>query len=228
MPFESTKTRQVRGADFEQRYLQGRVIDIGCGPDLVVSHAEPFDIEDGNAEQIGSLRPQNSYDAVHSSHCLEHMSDAPAALAQWWSLVKPGGFLIVVVPEEDLYEQGFWPSLFNTDHKSTFRLRRPTTWSPKSQEVEELFRALPGAKLISAELYDANYDYSLKRLAGSSWGRFLFRVNGRLNRDLKRLGLLSDGAERALDRLMFTLGAPIDQLSRKALAQIQIIAQKEA
>jgi hypothetical protein len=45
------------------------------------------------------------------------MHDPEAALRQWWALVRPGGYLVVVVPHEDLYEQGMWPSAFNSDHK---------------------------------------------------------------------------------------------------------------
>lgn len=34
------------------RYFQGKVIDIGAGNDLVGSHAERFDLEDGDANVI--------------------------------------------------------------------------------------------------------------------------------------------------------------------------------
>ena len=70
MSAESSKTRRLRGAGFEEKYLRGRVIDIGCGPDLVVPHAEPFDVEHGDAQLIATLRPNGAYDAVCSSHCL--------------------------------------------------------------------------------------------------------------------------------------------------------------
>ena len=33
-------------------YFQGKVIDIGAGNDLVCSHAEQFDLEDGDANVI--------------------------------------------------------------------------------------------------------------------------------------------------------------------------------
>src|SRR5258708_1748845 len=136
---EASKTRALRPRDFAEIYLNGRVIDIGCGPDLVVPHAEPFDLEHGNAEEIAGIREMGAYDAVCSSHCLEHMRNVPKALEQWWALVRERGYLIVVVPEEDLYEQGGWPSLFNRDHKATFTLGRQTTWSPVSYDIVELF-----------------------------------------------------------------------------------------
>src|SRR5437660_6896423 len=113
MADEARKTNALRGPAFIERYLSGRVIDIGAGNDLVAPHAERFDIDDGDANLITRHRAAGAYDAVHSSHCLEHMHDPAAALAEWWALVKPGGYLIVVVPHEDLYEQGIWPSIFN-------------------------------------------------------------------------------------------------------------------
>src|SRR6185437_7927510 len=163
MSGEASKTRAIRGPEFEKRFLGGRVIDIGCGPDLVVPHAEAFDLQHGDAQRIASQRPIGAYDAVHSSHCLEHMRDVPAALEQWWSLVRPGGYLVLVVPDEDLYEQGAWPSLFNTDHKATFRFRKRSSWSPVSFDLEELVKGLPEAEVISCERPDYGYDHSLRR-----------------------------------------------------------------
>ena len=64
MSAETSKTRRLRGPGFAEKYLQGRVIDIGCGPDLIVPHAEPFDVEHGDAQTIATLRPNEAYDAV--------------------------------------------------------------------------------------------------------------------------------------------------------------------
>src|SRR4051794_20067410 len=108
--YEASKTREIRGEDFTRIYFSGSVLDIGCGPDLVVPHAKPFDFEHGDANRILDFLAPESFDCVHSSHCLEHMREPPVALAQWWALVRPSGYLIIVVPDEDLYEQGVWPS----------------------------------------------------------------------------------------------------------------------
>jgi len=53
---EALKTRGVRSQDFYQKYLSGRVIDIGAGKDLVCDHAEGFDVEDGDANCITKYR----------------------------------------------------------------------------------------------------------------------------------------------------------------------------
>ena len=159
---ESRKTEKKRNSQFFSMYLSGKVIDIGAGADLVMPTAERFDLEDGDANHISEYRKIETYDCVHSSHCLEHMHNPASALIEWWSLVKPGGYMIVVVPDEDLYEQGYWPSIFNIDHKSTFCLERKDSWSPVSYNINELMSNLPYAEIISIERHDDYYNYSLK------------------------------------------------------------------
>ena len=65
------------------------------------------------------------------------MSDPRKTILDWWKLVKPGGYLFVVVPDEDLYEQGVFPSRFNNDHKATFTIAKAKSWSPNSINVLE-------------------------------------------------------------------------------------------
>jgi SAM-dependent methyltransferase len=231
------------GEEFKRRYLSGRVIDIGSGGDLVVPHAVPFDLPQGDAQRILDYFEPESFDCAHSSHCLEHMKDVKIALCNWWGLVKPGGYLIIVVPDEDLYEQGIWPSVFNPDHKATFNLRKLRSWSPVSYDIEALVKALPGAEIVEARLQDEGYDRQLMRRA--ELNPFLLR--------LFRLGLLryvfinqvvmhtrlfsyrvSRGvnaairpANLALESLERLLGKPIDQTVGAAVAQIQVVAQKQ-
>jgi SAM-dependent methyltransferase len=226
MADETSKTRAARGKSFEDRYLQGRVIDIGCGPDLIVPHAEPFDLEHGDAQEIGRLRPHGVYDAVCSSHCLEHMRDVPRALAQWWALVREGGYLVLVVPDEDLYEQGGWPSLFNVDHKATFRLGGERSWSPVSYDIEDLVRHLEGVEVINCERQDQGYDYTLRRARLEPLDRILFKANQRRRGLFRRIGLGGSAIDTGLERLFRACGTPIDQTLGPALAQIQIVARK--
>jgi SAM-dependent methyltransferase len=79
-----------------------------------------------------------TFDFLHASHSLEHMRDVNIALEHWIRIVKPGGFLIITVPDEDLYEQGHWPSRYNTDHKWTFTICKARSWSPCSINVLDL------------------------------------------------------------------------------------------
>jgi SAM-dependent methyltransferase len=225
---ESSKTRRVRGQAFDQVYFSKTVLDIGCGNDLVVPHAQPFDKQHGDANKILDHLAAESFDTVHSSHCLEHMFHPQQALQGWWQLVRPGGYLITVVPDEDLYEQGQWPSRFNPDHKATFRLNRPTTWSPCSNDLRELHESLPGAEIISAEIQDDRYNYALQKLGPEEpTSRILRGKMFKLIQQLSEKRLLT--SYELLDELnacFADLGATVDQTVGTALAQIQVIAKK--
>lgn len=225
---EALKTNRLRNPEFFNLYLRGKIIDIGAGRDPVCPTAERFDMEEGDANFITRYRAKGSYDSVHSSHCLEHMNDPRHALSEWWSLIKPGGYLILVVPDEDLYEQGFWPSRFNSEHKHTFRLGKKQSWSPVSYDIVKLVEDLPGAKIISAELQHQNYDFTLQsshppKFAGEPFHFKVFKVLARFLVFGKARGRirrrLEDYSHRNYHR-------PIDQTMREALAQIQVVAQK--
>jgi len=225
--YEAAKTNKLRGDAFLERYFSGRVIDIGSGNAMVVPHAEPFDKQHGDANVIDELREAGAYDAVHSSHSLEHMNDPEDAIRRWWRLVKPGGHLVIVVPEEDLYEQGNWPSLFQHEHTCTFRLDRETTWSPRSFDIRVLAESLPGAEVVSAEIQDAGYDHALKRADRESiWSRFLRKRYNHLLGTLSERKMLTMALIEELNRMMFDLGATVDQTMGSALAQIQIVIRK--
>ncbi|WIM05075.1 MAG: class I SAM-dependent methyltransferase [Candidatus Nitricoxidivorans perseverans] len=231
---ESTKTNQYRSPDFFTRYLSGSVLDIGCGDDPVVPHARPFDVEHGDANSILEFLSPESFDTVNSSHCLEHMRDVPRALREWWRLVRPGGFMILVVPHEDLYEQGFWPSLHNRDHKATFRIGGDSSWSPVSRDLAGLVKGLDDAEIIEIGVQDNGYRREWRVRLGervlprpSPFGRFLDRMRHSM---LKRLRKAHSPREAAvadfLNRTLARLGIPIDQTKTGALAQIQCIVRK--
>ena len=231
---EAAKTEKIRGPEFLEKYFSGKVLDIGCGDDLVVPNAVPFDKEQGDAQEILDYLSSNTFDCVHSSHSLEHMNDVPKALEQWWQLVKPGGAMIIVVPDEDLYEQGVWPSLFNRDHSATFRLNKTDSWSPVSHDLGELCSVLPNAEVISLEQQDVGYDHSLKSHGLGRQGKFFMRLNRsiikRLNRKqefLAKLGLNSQVLKCKVNLISVKLGALIDQTLEDAVAQIQIVLRKK-
>lgn len=170
---ETSKANIFRaGLPAYRRAFRGVAIDIGSGndplkpcdlfPDLI--SVETFDWQDGDAQTIDQLRPHESYDLVYSSHCLEHMVAPTAAALAWWKLVKPGGHLCFAVPHENLYEQGHWPSRFNPDHKTTWRIGTEPSWSPVSVSLDawmpKLFLPL-GVKYFAARLRNEGYDFSL-------------------------------------------------------------------
>jgi hypothetical protein len=65
-------------------------------------------------------------------------------------LVKPGRFLRLTVPDEDLREQVI--GRFNSDRKATFRFRKSDFWNPASHEVGSMISSLPGSRIVAAEL----------------------------------------------------------------------------
>jgi len=160
--------RRLADAAFATRYFVGAGLDIGGKPDPLALYAELFprvasirtwDWEDGDAQELAGVADE-SFDFVHSSHCLEHLRDPRAGLASWFRVLRPGGHLVVTVPDEDLYEQGVFPSTFNRDHKHTFTIYKPSSWCPASLNVVELLQTLgPAGQVIKIELLDASYRY---------------------------------------------------------------------
>jgi SAM-dependent methyltransferase len=219
---ETTKSRRVWGP-LEFSILTGSGIDIGCGPDPVTPDVRRFDIKDGDANDITKY-VHEQFDFVYSSHCLEHMRKPREALTGWWKLVKVGGHLFFTVPDEDLYEQGVFPSRFNHDHKATFTIFKAESWSPVSINVRDLAASLPNARLISLVLQDHGYDRTIiapKPSVSSRVSQILLRVY----RSIKfRTGVRMPSLEQFLLRRL-----PVDQTLRPdVLAQIQCIVQKVA
>ena len=219
---ESSKTL-LHLSDAERALLRGRVLDIGAGSDPVTPDALVFDLSQGDANHITAFEPA-SFDCVYSSHCLEHMHEPVASLANWWSLVRPGGHLILVVPDEDLYEQGVFPSRFNGDHKSSFTIGKKRSWSARSFNVLDLCLALPGAQLLSVKLNDIGYERATAHHGPLQRGLLARRV-ARLYRSARKRGWARRSA--FFERLAAsTLG--LDQTGGPALAQIEAVVRRAA
>ncbi len=115
--------RRMREGFFE-RYCIGRGLDIGYGGDLLATNCIGWDREHGDAQSLAGV-DDDSFDFVYSSHTLEHVVDASEALRNWYRVVKPGGHLILLVPDRDLYEKKLeLPSRWNPDHRRFFVLDR--------------------------------------------------------------------------------------------------------
>lgn len=229
MSQETKKTNRLRDESFFLSYLQGNVLDIGAGDNKVTEDAVAFDIHSGDAQNILEHVEPESFDSVYSSHCLEHMRDAGAAISQWWEIVQPGGYMIIIVPDEDLYEQKSWPSMFNSDHKHTFTIQKSTSWSPVSINLQDFLCELDGAELIRIAVQSHGYDRNLQGVKFSPRMHSLWNYNK------------SYGIKRYLKRLVYSLayypyiscnwlqqGRVIDQTEGGALAQIEAVVRKRA
>lgn len=219
---ETSKSKKIWGP-IELTVLQGSGIDIGCGPDPVFPHVRRFDVEDGDANYI-TRHVREQFAFVYASHCLEHMHEPRKAVLEWWQLVKPGGHLFFTVPDEDLYEQGVFPSRFNHDHKATFTLSKDRSWSPVSINVLDLAQSLPGGRLVRLSLQDHHYDRRLLRHGSDRPPLALLRIFIRGYHGLRRVGLPRLAPLESLKSRYFA----IDQTARPdTLAQIQCIVRKE-
>ena len=164
--------RRLHDSRFAMRYFIGDGIDIGAGSDPLGNYKEFFpgmrscrawDIADGDAQFMEGVADA-SLDFVHSSHCLEHLRDPAEALRNWLRILKPGGHLVVVVPDEDLYEQGVFPSTWNSDHKWTFTIFKVRSWSPNSHNLTDLLEDLGDvARLLKIETLDATFRYGITK-----------------------------------------------------------------
>ena len=201
--------------------LKGRGLDIGAGLDPITTDVQTFDKHQGDANRIDEYIDQE-FDFVFSSHCLEHMRDPWDALARWWKLVRLDGCLIVIVPDEDLYEQGWWPSLFNHDHKHTFTLNE-RSWSPVSINVRKLAESLPGAEIISIIHQSNGYQQSFY----DARPRSRKVAKRRMWLSKKLIGLVRPVSRTLAAQVPYWLGSPIDQTANGALAQIQFIVRKK-
>jgi SAM-dependent methyltransferase len=165
-------SRRLSDSNFISKYFVGVGVDVGGKPDPLslysdffplVSHIKTWDLGDGDAQYMATV-PDEFYDFVHSSHCLEHLVDPHTGLSNWLRITKPGGHLIVTVPDEDLYEQGVFPSDFNKDHKWTFKIYKDISWSSRSINILDLVISLgESAEVIRIEQLNSTYRYNLPR-----------------------------------------------------------------
>lgn len=141
---------------FIDKYCQGYGLDVGYGGDPVVENVRGWDFEHGDAQLLKGLDDE-SFDFVYSSHLLEHLPDCELALCNWWRVLKPGGYLILLLPHRDLYEKKTTlPSRFNDDHMHFFLPDRDDL--PDTLGVVPLIeRVLNDTGLIYCKVCDEGY-----------------------------------------------------------------------
>lgn len=95
-----------------EKYLSGKIIDIGCGGDKVCRSAIGVDIRKTDAVDVvvpqitalSDLFPKD-FDVVFSSHCLEHIADDVGVIKNWVKLLNPGGLMVLYLPDVRYYTQ---------------------------------------------------------------------------------------------------------------------------
>jgi SAM-dependent methyltransferase len=159
---ETLHSHQRREAEgFYSRFLSGdSILDIGYrggDPNSVPVTENAIGVELDYPGYDGLHLPfeTNSQDSVFASHCLEHIEDYKTVLADWYRVLKIGGYLIIAVPHRDLYERkATLPSRFNADHKRFY------TPASLLTEIEE---SLPvgGYRIRSLKDVDTGFNYAI-------------------------------------------------------------------
>lgn len=115
---ESAKYRHLT-----QPYLSGNGLDLGSGGTPVVPWAISMDLPTGEFLHYRSnQQPEHSIhlagdarnlhwfrdgvlDFVYSSHLLEDFFEWEPVLAEWARVIKPGGYLVILVPDKELWNE---------------------------------------------------------------------------------------------------------------------------
>lgn len=105
-------------------FLHGIGLDLGCGNEKVCKEAIGIDIMGKGADikldltgvDALGIFADGMFDYVFSSHVLEDFFATEAILAEWWRVIKPGGYLILYGPDPDYYPRAGTAGA-NTEHK---------------------------------------------------------------------------------------------------------------
>jgi len=166
--FESRKSYAAKiESGFFAQYMSGpNVMEIGYrgyeeGNLPIVPQAIGVDV--GYPGYEGATFPfaDASFDAIYSSHCFEHIGDWLGVLRDWYRLLKVGGFLVIVVPHQLLFERKrSLPSPINPDHKRFYTARSllgeiETAFAENSYRIRHLVEN------------DAGFDYSIMPYQGT-------------------------------------------------------------
>jgi SAM-dependent methyltransferase len=115
--FQSTGNAAQFAIPFAKHICTGRGLDIGCmKKEWAFPGAIPIDIDFEDEWDAYNL-PEDIYDYIFSSHCLEHLPNWVEALDYWTSRIVPGGHLFLYLPHPS---QLYWAPFHNHKHYHSF------------------------------------------------------------------------------------------------------------
>lgn len=217
---EQSKTWRYLTGEERAVIIDGEGIDIGCGNDKIHSNAIGFDKGDGDASRIHTYIV-DKFDWVYSSHCLEDMDDPYKVFQDWWGLVNNGGYLFIIVPDEDLYEQGYF-GVFNEAHRHSFTWCKDKSWNDTSINIKDLINGLCDREKYSVRLMDHLYNRNRVSL------RYPKAIVSLVTKIRYTLALKSRILLFVFDLFVNIALIPIDQTIGDALAQWVIVVKKKA
>lgn len=199
--------------------LQGaRLLDVGCGLGMYVRHLRAYsddvhgvDVDADRVHQAGETLPNivrapaerlpyadASFDGVLLHEVLEHVDDDAAAVREAWRVLRPGGRMVIFVPNRyyPFETHGvFWRGAYHYGNVPLVNYL-PDVWRDRlcphvraytGRELRRLFAGLPGRLVVHRRIF-AGYDNVVAR--APALGRALRRVSYALERTpLEVLGL---------------------------------------
>lgn len=219
---ETSKLKQFRDQNFYDKYLKGDVIDIGAGNDPVTDSALIFEKCNGDANHIDKYFINKKFDAVYASHLLEHLNNPYESIKAFSNILKNNGYIIIVIPIYELYEQNIWPSIFNDEHKWGF------SDNIKSNNhiinINDLNYISPNLKLISSKKYVSSYDFQYKHKNKFKLNRFTLKKLSRISLEINNR-IKNKYIKNNLIKFLSKLDVPFDQSSGEAICSLELIFQ---
>ena len=111
-----SESQAAKAIEITKKYINEKMngIDVGSGGSPIFINSISMDCYNGRFSELVQLRgdARNLYwfkdgilDYVFSSHCFEDFLEAekPGVLKEWVRVIRPGGFLILLLPDERKY-----------------------------------------------------------------------------------------------------------------------------
>lgn len=169
----STKQKHVPThpeAVWLQPYCHGLTVDIGCGFEKVLPGILGIDkLGFGETGKTGCMLGQPSaadiqadagdlffitgatFDSVVSRHCFEHLPDPTATLREWLRILRPGGKLAMVLPNDH------WRDFIALDSDHKFRCYPETVENALNKLNQE--GSLKGKLLDNGRMVYPNWSF---------------------------------------------------------------------
>lgn len=155
---DRSEVEKCRGRLFQ--YCSGTGLDLGCGGEKIREDAIGVDkIRTEVTDVVSSVRclywaDDEVYDYVFSSHCLEDMEDTEGTLREWMRVIKPGGHLVLYMPNKRFYPNIGMPGA-NCDHVHDF----------EPADVVRVLRRVCPYEAVHVECHGEEDEYSFDLVA---------------------------------------------------------------
>lgn len=137
---------------FAQEICRGVGLDVGCcKEEWALPHARPVDLAFDDEYHALNLpwtgTPNNKFDYIFSSHCLEHLDDWVGVLDYWGSRIyDKGGIIFLYLPH---YSQEYWRPWNCRKHRNCL----------SAEMLKDYFEDRGYSKVFATDGYDLNNSF---------------------------------------------------------------------